>query len=86
MKAGKYIWLILALLFIADISFGQCAMCKKTAEEGGQAGGLNTGILYLMSVPYIIFSFVAFFWYKTSRSETAKKEQLFSFLRNKLRK
>lgn len=86
MKAGKYVWLVFALVLIADISFGQCSMCKKTAEEGGQAGGLNAGILYLMSVPYILFSFVAFFWYKHSRSETAKKEQLFSFLKNKLRK
>ena len=87
MKSGKYVWLVvLALVLIADVSFGQCSMCKKSAEDGGQAGGLNSGILYLMSVPYILFGFVAFFWYKTSRSESAKKDQLFSFLRNKLRK
>ena len=86
MKAGKYWWLLLILILIADVSFGQCSMCKKSAEDGGQAGGLNTGILYLMSFPYILFAFIAYFWYKNSKSETAKKEQLFSFLRNKLRK
>jgi len=86
MKAAKYWWLVFILLLIVDISFGQCSMCQKGAQDGGKAGGLNTGILYLMSVPYILFGCVAFFWYKHSKSETAKKEQFFTFIRNKLRK
>ena len=40
-------------------SFAQCAMCRAVAEssrEGGSsiANGLNTGILYLMSFPYVL--------------------------------
>jgi hypothetical protein len=37
----------------------QCPMCKMSAESnmqnGGMAGrGLNTGILYLLALPYLI--------------------------------
>ena len=39
-------------------SFSQCAMCKAVVETDLEAGGtkgagLNDGILYLMSMPYI---------------------------------
>jgi hypothetical protein len=60
-------------------SLAQCAMCKATLEAGGgQKGtigaGLNTGILYLMSVPYIAGVVLAFFWYKNAK---AKKKATF---------
>ena len=29
-------------------------MCKATAEESGFENGLNSGILYLMIIPYIL--------------------------------
>ena len=35
-------------------SYGQCAMCKKAAED---AGGINGGILYIMAFPYLILAF-----------------------------
>lgn len=59
---NKYnrIFLILIVLFIADISFGQgCSQCKLLAEQGSEVGedsfgtNLNSGILYLMALPYI---------------------------------
>ncbi len=39
---------------------GQCAMCRVTAEQAseknsGIAEGLNTGIVYLMLLPYLLF-------------------------------
>lgn len=51
---------ILMLFFVQDI-FSQCAMCKAVAEEEvEQEGvtGINTGILYIMAIPYIILFFV----------------------------
>tara|TARA_Y100000589_G_scaffold166825_1_gene158793 strand:- start:2029 stop:2259 length:231 start_codon:yes stop_codon:yes gene_type:complete len=46
-------------LFTMILSDAQCAMCKAVAESSqangsGIANGLNTGILYLMSFPYIL--------------------------------
>lgn len=58
---------IITLLFNSSI-YAQCAMCKaipsSNQEAGGNiANGLNTGILYLMAVPYIlILAFVAFYF------------------------
>lgn len=50
----------------------QCPMCKKNVEAHllakGQVGaGLNTGILYLLSVPYLMVGTVAFLWWRRQR-------------------
>ncbi len=44
--------------------YAQCAMCKQAAESslksdaGSIARGLNSGILYLMAVPYLMIAFI----------------------------
>lgn len=79
----KYITLILfvvAILFVANSAEAQCAMCKITAESGSQAAdppapGLNQGIMYLASVPYLAILSIAFlFWrgYKKRKAEAAE--------------
>jgi heme/copper-type cytochrome/quinol oxidase subunit 2 len=54
---------LLAVLFVLLLNVGaysQCAMCKAAAESdlknnpNSVAQGLNTGILFLMFIPYII--------------------------------
>ena len=51
--------------------FGQCAMCKAIAEEQAaeDESTINTGIIYIMIIPYIIL-FVAF------------RKKIFGFLRD----
>ncbi len=57
---------VLIILFVTlntNSIEAQCAMCKASVESSqGQtnsvAGGLNTGILYLMAVPYVILMFI----------------------------
>jgi hypothetical protein len=49
-------------------------MCKATVEtnaEGGgvEAEGLNAGIVYLMSMPYIMMGTVGFFWYRSTKKK-----------------
>ncbi|MGQ0829275.1 MAG: hypothetical protein ACT4ON_12880 [Bacteroidota bacterium] len=63
--------LLFLLLFLANnlISVAQCAMCKTTAESdlnggGSIANGLNTGILYLMAIPYLILMIGGYFFFK----------------------
>lgn len=52
----------------------QCPMCKMTAEQnlkdGGTAGrGLNTGILYMLFVPYLLVGSIAYWWWRNRRKE-----------------
>ena len=63
----KLLLLVFGVLFIMD-AFAQCAMCKAAVEANLEAGddigsGLNSGILYLMSMPYVaVFSFALFYY------------------------
>jgi len=68
---------ILALLFtltltpINDVQ-AQCPMCRMAAEsnlkDGGNAGkGLNAGILYMLSTPYLIIGVLGIIWYRNNR-------------------
>jgi hypothetical protein len=51
--------ILVMFLLIGDFVFAQCQMCKAnviSSEEGMQiAGGLNTGIIYMLAIPYLIF-------------------------------
>ena len=60
------------IFFIPDIT-GQCPMCKISAEsnmrDGGTAGnGLNTGILYMFVLPYLIVGSLAFLWVRNRKN------------------
>ena len=60
---------LVSLLLISVASQAQCAMCKATAESnmnGGDsmAAGLNSGIIYLMFIPYLLIGGVAYAIYK----------------------
>lgn len=55
--------LLLILMVIANDVLAQCAMCKANATSSLQNGssiakGLNTGILYLMAIPYLLLAFI----------------------------
>jgi hypothetical protein len=60
MKDLKYILMFIFLcLFLLDVD-AQCAMCKAAAASdlesnpNSMAKNINTGILYIMGIPYII--------------------------------
>jgi hypothetical protein len=60
------------LIIIASLnSIAQCSMCTKTASQLGEkpAQGLNSGILYLMFMPFIIVGFVAWRWWKGDKAD-----------------
>ena len=68
--------LIVLVLFALD-AHAQCVMCKAVAEDSANDGslgrGLNSGILYLMAVPYAIMGFFAWFVFRKRKeaSESA---------------
>jgi hypothetical protein len=62
------------VVLIPGESAAQCPMCKMSAEsnmrDGGTEGkGLNTGILYMFSLPYLLVGTLGFLWYKNRKRE-----------------
>ena len=55
------LYFLLFLLLSADITFAQCSMCRavlNSSEAQETAKGVNNGILFLMSLPYLLLVFV----------------------------
>lgn len=55
----------------------QCPMCRMSAESnldngGTEAKGLNNGILYMLSLPYLLVASLGFLWYKNRRKYTSE--------------
>jgi hypothetical protein len=71
----KRLILLFSLLAIAatDVA-AQCAMCRSTLENNYASGnpgigaGINTGILYLLSMPYLAVLIIGYLWFKSTRN------------------
>ena len=64
--------IIVILMVVSQDMIAQCPMCRMSAESnlenGGSAGkGLNKGILYLLSMPYLLIGTIGFLWIKNRR-------------------
>ena len=64
-KTKYFTFLIIAFILFSGIDMeAQCAMCKQAAESSlksnptSMARSLNSGILYLMAVPYLLMAFI----------------------------
>ena len=77
MQKIKFFVLLSLMTFFNSLSYGQCAMCKAVVEanleEGDTKGaGLNDGILFLMSMPYIaVFLFGVFYYLQKKKTKEA---------------
>jgi hypothetical protein len=70
--------ILLLIIFIVNVqSFAQCSMCTKTASQLGEkpAQGLNSGILYLMMMPFVIVGFIAWRWWRANKAQELKEVQ-----------
>lgn len=73
--------LLLALLTLAALApaQAQCVMCKSQVEaaraerDDYDVAGLNKGIVYMMTVPYILMGAVGFFWYRRTHPKRPTK-------------
>lgn len=75
MKTRQVLILVSLIILVCCFDMdAQCPMCKLGAETnlkgGGTAGaGLNNGILYMLSMPYLLVATLGIIWYKNRRKE-----------------
>lgn len=77
MKKALLIFIFLITVFTGtglNTASAQCAMCTITAEQGvkngnTQAKGINSGVIYLMVIPYILIAGLGVLWYKKYRGQ-----------------
>jgi len=87
---GIFLLLTGFMLVFAEPAVAQCSLCKGAVESnmkggGGLARGLYNGILYLMTFPYAAAGLITYFWYKNSRKNKEKQEQVSAILQKRLK-
>jgi hypothetical protein len=67
----KKIFLILFLIGFLNVfnctpASAQCSICSKSVQQMGEkpARGFNSGIIYLMLVPYAVIGVIGYKWWK----------------------
>lgn len=71
--------MILFLLSSVD-TFAQCAMCRGSVESSMGNGrnnvgvGLNTGIMFLFVMPYLLVGIIGYLWYRNSKRAQQDRE------------
>jgi len=62
---------VFVFLFSLELD-AQCPMCRMAADSnlkhGGTEGkGLNTGILYMLAMPYTLVGVLGYLWYRNKK-------------------
>nr|WP_121269592.1 hypothetical protein [Pedobacter schmidteae] len=75
--AFVFIFIMLSAIAVTNTASAQCAMCSVNAEQSVKNGntqgkGLNTGILYLLAIPYVLLTGVGILWYTKYRKRTVQ--------------
>ena len=75
----SFCFLLFFLASLSIISFAQCSLCKSTAESSLKEGnttakGLNTGIMYLLVMPYLLVGGIGYWWYTQKKKEARETE------------
>ena len=79
----KTIFIALLLVLLGGILrpagvAAQCVMCKSQVEAARAENddytpvGLNKGIVYMMTIPYILMGMVGYAWYRRTHPKPAK--------------
>ena len=61
-------------------TFAQCAMCRGSVESSMGNGrnnvgvGLNTGIMFLFVMPYLLVGIIGYLWYRNSKRAQQDRE------------
>ena len=63
--------IVLAFALNVQIASAQCSICTKTSMQQGEkpAKGMNSGIVYLMLMPFAVMGYLGYRWYKNEQAE-----------------
>ena len=79
----KMILSLVALFFALNLApvetQAQCPMCRMSAESNLKSGGtdgkgLNTGILYLLALPYLMVGTIGYVWWRSRKGDGQEPE------------
>ena len=70
------LFILVATTAVAPEVKAQCSMCTISAEQGTKNGktqgkGLNSGILYLLAIPYLLITGIGVLWYRNYRKKVS---------------
>ncbi|RZJ81376.1 MAG: hypothetical protein EOO47_04475 [Flavobacterium sp.] len=70
------LFILVAITAVAPEVKAQCSMCTISAEQGTKNGntqgkGLNSGILYLLAIPYLLITGIGVLWYRNYRKKVS---------------
>ena len=73
--------LLFAICLLPAEMTAQCAMCKGAAETnlkqgGGDPVGLNNGILYMLSLPYLLVGSIGLWWFRNRQKNREQAAEL----------
>lgn len=73
-KVSAILLFVLTLMLTQPRANAQCAMCTANAEMGVKNGntqtrGLNSGVIYLLAIPFLLVSTVGVVWYRNYRAK-----------------
>lgn len=71
--------MIIVLVLLPEVGEAQCRMCAASAESnlrngGTEGAGLNTGILYLLLMPYIIVTTIGILYWRNRKKALEQAE------------
>ncbi|MEO9021054.1 MAG: hypothetical protein ABI237_07580 [Ginsengibacter sp.] len=71
----KIFFILLFTVCLSVIStevLAQCSICSKTVMQMGTkpAEGFNTGIIYLMVIPYLAVGIIGYRWWKSEKNKS----------------
>lgn len=71
MKKNFLILFLIVCFFVINYTStqAQCSICAKSVQQMGEkpARGFNSGIIYLMLVPYAVIGVIGYKWWKGNR-------------------
>lgn len=69
----KKVFILIFTAFLLTIAFtqtglAQCSICAKSVQQMGTkpAEGFNSGIIYLMMIPYAAIGVIGYRWWKNN--------------------
>jgi hypothetical protein len=73
-----FLFLIVSSFVFAPQANAQCSMCSVNAEQSVNNGntqgkGLNTGIIYLLAIPYVLMMGIGVLWYRNYRKKATSQ-------------